>query len=395
MTPQHDSKRLLRAAILRGALVACLAQSGLAGRAFLCADVPQDLFDGTSLAGWSLVHDAQFSVKDGKLCLDGGNGWLRTNQRFRDFALTFEWRALGPSYDSGLFFRAGLDGKPWPPGYQVNLRHDEVGNLVGVKGAGGPTPASVKPQGEWNRFDLRVEGKRAALQINGVDAWKTEALEERDGFIGIQAEVHRFEFRGFHVVELGYTDLAEGWNGTTGKHLAPHGAGTWELRKDGVLANSGEAGGWIGTKTADWADFSVKLDFRLPRDANSGLFIRSPAEGNPTYDGIEVQLVDDDTTRWQLRPEQHSGALYGAIAPSRRATRPAGTWESLEVTAKGSRVEVRMNGLLVVDADLAEAVKKISEASALRDRPRKGHLGLQSSPTGAEFRSLRARRLDG
>jgi len=98
MTPQHDSKRFLRAAILRGALVACLAQSGLAGRAFLCADVPQDLFDGTSLAGWSLVHDAQFSFKDGKLCLDGGNGWLRTNQRFRDFALTFEWRALGRSF---------------------------------------------------------------------------------------------------------------------------------------------------------------------------------------------------------------------------------------------------------------------------------------------------------
>lgn len=356
------------------------------------SDVSFGLFDGKSLAGWTSVHDAKFSAQNGVLSLDGGMGWLRTDQRFRDFTLRLEWRALGPKYDSGIYFRAPLEGKPWPPNYQVNLRHDEVGKLVAVDGAGGPTPANVKAQGEWNHLELRVVGKEGSLKINGVEAWKTQALQERDGFLGIQAEEHKFEFRDITIAEHGYTNLLESFQRQVGKHLVARGAGDWEL-KNGVLVNAGAAGGWLGTTSQAWADFSLKLDYKLPNDGNSGIFLRCPPAGNPTYEGLEIQLVDDDTTRWQLKDVQRTGAIYAAVPPRLRATRSAGTWEAVEITTTGGRLEVRVNGHLVVDVNLNEQTRPVGEAKCLKDRPRSGCLGLQSYGTGAYFRNLRAKKI--
>ncbi|HVR76197.1 MAG TPA: DUF1080 domain-containing protein, partial [Planctomycetota bacterium] len=303
-----------RASVLVPLLAVLVLYSPVAG------DVTFSLFDGRGLGGWTAVHGAKFSVKDSVLRLDGGMGWLRTEYRFRDFVLSLEWRALEKKHDSGIFFRAPLDGKPWPRGYQVNLREDEIGKLVGVDGAGGPTPPSVKALGEWNRFELTVRGKGASLIINGVEAWRTEALEERDGFIGFQAEEHPFEFRNIEVTELGYTGLTEVGEGGEWKHLKVVGAGKWTARPGGLLVNSGEGGGWIGTREPDWSDFTVKLEYKVPKDGNSGVFLRHPLEGNPAYEGLEIQIIDDDTKRWRLEAFQLSGALYHAVPPSMRAT---------------------------------------------------------------------------
>src|SRR5688572_33082544 len=101
-------------------------------QATLAGDVKLSLFDGRGLGGWTAVHGAKFSVKDSVLRLDGGMGWLRTEHRFRDFVLSLEWRALAKKHDSGIFFRAPLDGKPWPSGYPVNLLEDQIGTLVGA-----------------------------------------------------------------------------------------------------------------------------------------------------------------------------------------------------------------------------------------------------------------------
>jgi hypothetical protein len=205
--------------------------------------------------------------------------------------------------------------------------------------------------------------------------------------------VHKFEFRDFKLTELEYTDLAEGFAGGKGPLLVSRGAGTWEARKGGGIASSGDAVGWLGTATDDWADFSFKMEYRLAKDVNSGVFLRCPLEGNPSYEGIEIQIVDDDTKRWALQDHQHTGAIHGALAPTQRATRSAGTWESLEITARGSRVVVHLNGFQVLDADLDRFERKAGEAKALKDRPRKGYVGIQSPGTGLELRDVRVKKL--
>jgi alpha-L-fucosidase len=160
------------------------------------------VFDGETLKGWVPMNEPEFSAGGGVLNLDGGMGWLRLERPYHNFVISFQWRALAPGYDSGLYFRSPLEGKPWPKDYQVNLHEKQVGALVGIEGANGPTPPCVKPQGEWNLFELTVRGHEAALKVNGTEVWRTTALEDREGYIGLQAEKHKFQFREIRLAEL-------------------------------------------------------------------------------------------------------------------------------------------------------------------------------------------------
>src|SRR5947207_810024 len=82
------------------------------------------LFDGRDMNGWTKVAEGDWTVEGGLLKYrGGGNGWLRTNEKFIDFQLIAEWRfpvATGDR-DSGVFFRA-REAKPWTDdGYQLNM----------------------------------------------------------------------------------------------------------------------------------------------------------------------------------------------------------------------------------------------------------------------------------
>jgi len=133
-----------------------------------------------------------------------GMGWLRTERRYADFILEFECCPLVENYDSGLYFRAGLDGKPWPDGgWQVNLRHDMLGGLV--KGYSAKVPARTPgvPVGQWVKLRLVVKGSTASLDVDGERAWEFDQLDAERGYLGIQAEDRAFDFRNIRLLELG------------------------------------------------------------------------------------------------------------------------------------------------------------------------------------------------
>lgn len=161
------------------------------------------LFNGKDLAGWTKVHGVEAEVNDGHLRILKGMGWLRSDQEFSDFVLEFEWRALDEKYDSGIFFRAGLDGKPWPDkSYQVNLRFDMLGGLV--KGFSPVVPAETPklPLNQWVKFRLEARGSKVSLDVNGERAWETDKVEPGKGYLGIQIEERRFDFRNLRVAKL-------------------------------------------------------------------------------------------------------------------------------------------------------------------------------------------------
>ena len=64
------------------------------------------LFNGTSLAGWEIVNNGQFSVEDGVLKINRGTGWLRSNATYGDFVLTMEFRFLEEGANSGIHLGA-------------------------------------------------------------------------------------------------------------------------------------------------------------------------------------------------------------------------------------------------------------------------------------------------
>ncbi len=181
--------------------VVASAAAAFAAAVFAADWVP--LFNGKDLTGWTAVHDVKFEAHDGALRLVRGMGWLRTEKQYADFLLEVELRPRVERYDSGLFFRVGAEGKPWPTdGWQVNLRRDKWGTLVrGFKDVvksevEGP---DVDEEGPWSRFRLEVRGRKATLDIDGKRVWEFEGLDSARGYLGIQAEERSFDFRNFRI----------------------------------------------------------------------------------------------------------------------------------------------------------------------------------------------------
>ncbi|MFA6563550.1 MAG: DUF1080 domain-containing protein [Verrucomicrobiia bacterium] len=163
------------------------------------------LFDGKSLAGWTVLT-CEATVDNGDMFIKEGNGLVQSARKYADFIFEFEWKALkSEKWDSGIYFRYDTipAGKPWPKRYQANLRQSDEGNVGGLNGA--KSQGLIKP-GEWNRLKLTVRGTQAGMEINGKPAWKADGLEgPKEGFIAIQAEVpgggqHRF--RNIYITEL-------------------------------------------------------------------------------------------------------------------------------------------------------------------------------------------------
>jgi hypothetical protein len=166
---------------------------------------------------------------------------------------------------------------------------------------------------------------------------------------------------------------------------------------DGALVCKPEKGGTIFTEE-EYGDFAVRLEFKLPRGGNNGLAIRYPGEGDTAYVGMtELQVLDDEyekATGDQIDPRQAHGSVYGLIAAQRGYQRPIGQWNFQEVTVQGSRIKVELNGVVILDGDVA-AVKEFmgNTPHPGKDR-RRGRFGFAGHNDPVAFRNVQLRRLD-
>lgn len=176
--------------------------------AVLAADegTPQgftSLFNGKDLSGWTIENGGQFSAEGGVLKLNRGGGWLRSEREYDDFVLRLEVRWLADRQDSGLFLRAGKEGQNWPDRkYEVQCENSE--RIVHVFGAKCERDAKkavelLKPTGEWNTLEIRCEGTRCDVTLNGKPASSASELREPKGYLGIQGEAGVLEFRNLYI----------------------------------------------------------------------------------------------------------------------------------------------------------------------------------------------------
>lgn len=163
----------------------------------------QPLFNGKDLTGWVPMHEITCQAHDGCLRLVKGMGWLRTEKEYADFILELEFRPLEKQYDSGLFFRCPLEGKPWPEqAWQVNLSYGALGGLLRGAKTVVPAPGERVPVNQWAKLRLEVRGRTVTLDLNDERAWEYDKLDRDRGYIGLQVEDKAFDFRNLRLLEL-------------------------------------------------------------------------------------------------------------------------------------------------------------------------------------------------
>ena len=179
-------------------------------------------------------------------------------------------------------------------------------------------------------------------------------------------------------------DLA-GWEGVGGP------ASNWEI-KDGVLSCTGRKGShWIATKE-EYSDFDLRLEYNIPKNGNSGVFIRAPKKGAAWVAGMEIQVLVDFGDKWKnLKPAQFTGSIYAVQAPEKRVTKKPGEWQTIRIRCMGTRCDVWINETHVVKGDLAELAKTHTQPGLKRQS---GFIGLQNHSSPVHYRNIRIKSLE-
>ncbi|MBB5798890.1 ThuA domain-containing protein [Streptomyces caelestis] len=178
------------------------------------------LFDGTpaSLDDWRQAGAGSFTLsEDGTLTSSGGMGmlWYATSG-FSSYSLKLDWKTAGDD-NSGVFVGFPPSDDPWSAvdnGYEIQIDATDAadrttGAVYGFKSADlKKRDRALNPPGEWNTYEIRVEGERLRVWLNGVqinDFRNTDPARSLvDGHISIQnhGAEDQVSFRDIRIKEL-------------------------------------------------------------------------------------------------------------------------------------------------------------------------------------------------
>lgn len=401
------------------------------------------LFNGKDLSGWRGLNmspyklaemsdedrDAMWkknwddvtqhwSVDNGELVNDGHGVYLTTAEDYKNYDLWIDYKTVAKA-DSGIYLKA-------TPQVQIWDYTDEGKFKLGAdKGSGGlwnnnpgnpgkdPLVLADKAFGEWNRFHIRQIGARTWVWLNEklvVDGaihdnyWDRKKPLIPSGPIQLQTHGGEIRWRNIFLREIAAEEAAELLAGSddgfqtifNGKNFEGWAGPTenYEVVDGTVRCKQGKGG------TVYWneklTDFVVRLEFKVPAGGNNGLAIRYPGSGDTAYVGMcELQVLDNTAEKYaKLDPRQYHGSIYGAVAAHRGYQRPVGEWNYQQVTVKGSRITVELNGTVITDADVSE----VKEFMGKREHPgvnnKDGFFGFAGHGDAVQFRNVRLKKLD-
>ena len=401
------------------------------------------LFDGKDLAGWhGMPHfdpyvldkmseaerEAQvkkwtadavkhWKVENGELVNDGNGPYLTTDKKFGDIELLIEYKTV-PLADSGIYLRATPQVQIWDTtktGGKWNLGADKGsgGLWNNSPGAPGKDPLvhADKPFGEWNSFRILMVGERVDVTLNGkhvVDFARLENFWNRkmpllkSGPIQLQTHGGEIRWRNIFIREIPSAEA----NAILSKHDASGFASVFNGKdfsgwagatngyeiKDGAIVNKPGKGGNVYTR-AEYGDFTVRLEYKLPPGGNNGLAIRYPGKGQPSSEAMcEVQILDDNAPKHaKLDPRQYNGSVYGMIPAHRGYDRPIGDWNFMQVTVKGPKIQVELNGTRIVDGDVSKVMQFMGGKKHPGKDNLKGHFGFAGHNDPVMFRNIQIR----
>ncbi|KAB8171230.1 DUF1080 domain-containing protein [Streptomyces mimosae] len=356
------------------------------------------IFDGTSTEGWTQAGPGEFALdtEEGTLTSVGGMGlFYYEAAEYENFSLVLDWRQEGDS-NSGIFVGAPVSDDPMDAvnqGYEIQIDDTDepdrtTGSVYGFQSADiEARDAALNPNGEWNTYELVVEGDNLKIYLNDVlinDFTNTDPARSLAGHIGIQnhGDADTVQFRDIRVQELTpaneYTSL---FDGTSTEGWTQAGPGEFALdTEEGTLTSVGGMGLFY-YEAAEYENFSLVLDWRQEGDSNSGIFLGAPVSDDPwdaVNQGYEIQIDDTDD------PDKTTGAVYtfqsADIEARDAALNPNGEWNTYELVVEGDNLKIYLNDVLINDFTSTEEGRSLA-----------GHIGLQNHGDAdtVQFRDVR------
>jgi len=185
------------------------------------------LWNGTDFTGWHrYVPDPTVDVNNvwrvrSRVirCSGQPDGYMRTENRYKNYRLHVEWRWPEKGANSGVLLHMSGADQLWPTCIECQLKAGNAGDFVLMNGAGltvdgtdrqDPTKqfvaigkkatVSEKPAGQWNVYEIHCKKGTIRCFVNGVLQNEGAKAKPNLGWIGLQSEGGPIEFRNIYLL---------------------------------------------------------------------------------------------------------------------------------------------------------------------------------------------------
>jgi hypothetical protein len=349
------------------------------------------LFNGRDLTGWFNINCAPgtWTVKDGMIHSTGAPICeLRTERMYENFILELEYQHLKPLGNAGVFIWADAlpaRGEPFLRAIEVQVldgrnteNYTSHGDVFAIHGAkmtpdrphpngwprSLPRERRAKPAGQWNSYRITARDGKITLAVNGAEVSGGSDITPRKGYIALESEGSPTLFRNLRIAELpssgtlatehvastddGFRSLYNGQD-LTGWRVSPDAAGThgWTV-KDWTLVYSAANERVASSLESDeeYGDFSLMVDWRVPKDAASGATRTASAN---QAEGAKENTKKGENAVSRKDAGGSKGRFKLMLAPTESAgAMPAGEWNRTICSVRGGKLTVTLNGTPVV-----------------------------------------------
>lgn len=144
------------------------------------------------------------------------------------------------------------------------------------------------------------------------------------------------------AAESGWITLLDGEAGM--ENFIQVGDANWTAGNGVVEATTGSGASFLVTRNS-YADFSLRVEFWASDDANSGIFLRCQDPTTITdRNCYEANIYDQ-----RPDPSFGTGGIVHIAPVAEPRPQAGGKWNTYEITLRGSRLQVTLNGVQTVD----------------------------------------------
>ena len=314
----------------------------------------------------------------------GGPGWLEVRQDNEVFAGALLWIGGSPEVQTRIYF----DGETL---HALRIREDEIRDASGkvVRKQIHPVQLTATIIGD------ELRGELLEPSTDGMAVIRQAFTGRRIPSLPPAPDLSKARF-GEPIILFNGENL-DGWVALGGAHwgaleterpgaksegwipVDPGAVNGWSVR-DGVLIDDPvqrESQAYIRYANLhtvrEFEDFKLTLDVSLPADGNSGIYLRGL---------YEVQLRD---SFGKPLDSHNMGAIYGRITPTVAAEKPAGEWQTLDITLLDRHATVKLNGQTIIDN---QPIDGCTGGALWSDESRPGPIYIQGDHTGVQLRNI-------